>query len=88
MKMFNMSLVTEDAEMVENAVNIGIDSRLEGFTKSTFEFDNSSGVNRLNCQIHPSELQILIRRLLEDGDIHAEMLADSIVLVEYGIETV
>ncbi len=34
--MFNMQLVGEEAEIVVKVVNQGIDSRLEGFTKSTF----------------------------------------------------
>jgi hypothetical protein len=86
--MFDMSLTYDDLECVERIVNQGIDSRLEGFTQSTFYLDNSSGVLRLQCQVHSSELQVLIRRLLEDGDIHSEMLADDIVFVEYGYETV
>ena len=86
--MFDMSLVSEDAEMIENAVNIGIDSRLEGFTKSKFTIETHKGtLIRLNCQIHSSEMQVLIRRLLESGDIQAEMLADAIVYVEYDYET-
>ena len=86
--MFDMSLIPEDAEMVEAAVNIGIDSRLEGFTKSKFaiQTNHEGALVRLDCQIHLSEMQILIRRLLESGDIHAEMLADDIVFVEYDCE--
>ena len=84
--MFNMELSWSDTKTIKRIVNQGIDSRLEGFTKSSFIFNSSSG--KLDCQIHPSELQILIRRLLKDGDDDAEMLADDIVMVEYGYQTV
>ena len=84
--MFNMSLVFDDYEHVERAVNQGIDSRLEGFTRSTFDWRIESGIQRLECKIDSSEMQVLIRRLLEDGGEDAEMLADDIVMVEYGYE--
>jgi len=86
--MFDMSLTFDDFDAVERAVNLGIDSRLEGFTRSKFEVENVHGVNRLQCQIHPDEMQILIRRLLESGDCHDEDLADNIVYIEYGHETI
>jgi len=86
--MFEMSLTYDDITSVRNAVNQGIDSRLEGFTKSTFNWNHNEVVTRLDCQIHPSELQILIRRLLEDGSGNSEMLADSIVYVQYGYESI
>lgn len=44
---------------------------------------------KLHCQIHPDEMEILLRRLndLEDeGDENAGSLADSIVYVEYEVE--
>ena len=87
--MFDMSLVPEDARIIKRIVNRGIDSRLEGFTKSTFKMvvDKFNGY-RLQCKIHSSELQVLIRRLLEDNTENAEMLADDIVMVEYGYEVV
>jgi len=86
--MFDMSLTFDDFDAVERAVNQGIDSRLEGFTRSSFEVENVMGVWRLQCQVHEYELQILIRRLLEDGDLHSELLADDIVYIQYGVETV
>ena len=86
--MFNMSLVFDDYEIVERIVNLGIDSRLEGFTKSTFDWRIESGIQRLECKIDSSEMQVLIRRLLEDGSEDAEMLADDIVMVEYGVEII
>ncbi len=87
--MYDMSLVPHDAEVIRRIVNIGIDSRLEGFTQSIFNVvvDKYVG-SRLQCKIHSSEMQVLIRRLLESGDDHAEMLADDIVMVEYGYEAI
>jgi hypothetical protein len=83
---FEMSLVSDDLEMVEMAVNQGIDSRLEGFTRSKFEWNPTPYCLRLECKIHPDEIQVLIRRLVESGDCHAEDLADSIVYVLYDKE--
>ncbi len=53
-------------DVIVAAVNQGIDSHLEGFTKS--EFDN--GI----CFVHPDELHILVRRLLESDNEYAEDL--------------
>ena len=85
--MFDMSLTFDDYEIVERIVDRGIDSRLEGFTKSTFQFIIISGIQRLECKIHSSEMSILLRRLLEDDTEEAEMLADDIVSIEYDCET-
>lgn len=84
--MFEMSLVPKDAKIMQRIVNQGIDSRLEGFTKSNFEWDESSYISRLKCEIHPDEMQILIRRLLEDESEEAEEWADVIVYMAYGAE--
>jgi hypothetical protein len=83
---FNMSLGFDDYEIVEHIVNQGIDSRLEGFTKSVFYWEIVSGIQRLECKINSSEMQILIRRLLEDGGEDGEMLADDIVRIHYDCE--
>jgi len=88
MDMFNMSLTYNDAEVVRNAVNQGIDSRLEGFTRSQFQWSDDTGIPRLECQVDDSELQVLIRRLLESGDPDAEMLADNIIYVQYDYEVI
>lgn len=77
-----MSFVGKDRKNVIEAVNQGIDSRLEGFTRSKFS-DNG---HRLNSEVHPEELQILIRRLTESGDDDAQFLADDIVTAAYEIE--
>ena len=88
--MFDMSLTFDDIEIMQRVIQRGIDSRLEGFTrKSSFKFERSQGTKgilRLQCKIHSSEMSILLRRLLEDDTEEAEMLADSIVSVEYGYE--
>ena len=77
---------SEDQKNVIDAVNQGIDSRLEGFTRSAFKFDDTG---RLYCDISDStELQILLRRLLESNLYTAENLADSIVQCQYGIEII
>ena len=60
---YTMTIKTQDwwSEIAE-AVNKGIDSHLEALTcRSTF--DNSTGV----CNVHPDELHVLLRRLLDQG---------------------
>ena len=59
--------------VIAKAVNQGIDSYLEGFTRS--KFDNKTG----NVNIHPAEMSILLRRLLEDGSDEAMDLRQDIL---------
>jgi len=75
-----MSLVGNDRSNAIKAVNQGIDSRLEGFTRSAFS-DNG---HRLNCEVHAEELPILVRRLADSGNEDAELLADDLVEVAFG----
>lgn len=117
---FTMELAGEDADLMTEVVNQGIDSRLEGFTRSTFQWhihtmkgtsipikEWSAGggekrygrafTSKLHCAIHPDEMQILIRRLVEIGDYewgqisddemcdNAAGLADAIVEIHYGV---
>ena len=56
-----------DDKLFTEVVNQGIDSHLEGFTKSKFEIKNSSLGNRRIFNFHRSELPILLRRLEEIG---------------------
>ena len=75
----------DDMDMFKEVVNQGIDARLEGFTRSNFQ-ERNDGMWHLD--FHKDELQILIRRLLELDDEHAERWADDIVYAEYGVEGV
>lgn len=80
---FVAQLKNNDIQLVTNAVNQGIDSRLEGFVHSYFRMFH----DHLNVAISDyTELQILIRRLLESSNENAAMLADDIVFVVYDIE--
>lgn len=83
--MFTIELIASDAKHVIEAVNQGIDSRLTGFTKSIFI--PAKHYHALYCEIDESEMEVLIRRLLELGTEEAEMLADDIVYVHYGVES-
>ena len=86
---FHMSLVGDDIESVVTVVNQGIDARLTGFTESSFEWNQTPYCLRLECNIAISELEILIRRLNDLDEWGAPgQLADSIVLVQYGHETI
>ena len=57
---------------IAEAVNQGIDSHLEGFTRSTFQPD---GI----CSIHPEEMTILLRRLSESENEEAQQLRTDIL---------
>lgn len=55
---FPMTIRSQDEwEVIAGAVNMGIDSYLEAFTKSTF--DRNTG----KVEIHPEEMHIFLRRL-------------------------
>ena len=77
----------DDAELFTNVVSQGIDSRLEAFTESTFNYEGQ----RLVMDFADSELSILIRRLseLDDaGNDSAGQWVMDIVECEYGHETI
>ena len=57
----------EDDKLFVSVVNQGIDSHLEGFTKSKFEVKDTSIGKRRVLNFHKSELPILLRRLEELG---------------------
>jgi len=67
--------------VIAKAVNQGIDSHLEGFSRSTF--DNKTG----NCLIHPEEMTTFLRRLAESSDEEAWILRTDI-LSTLGIEEI
>jgi hypothetical protein len=73
--------------LLHKAFNAGIDSRLEAFTRSRFVAGGGEYGKDL-FDIDDSELSILIRRLCELGEDSADSLADDIVSVAYGVETV
>ena len=63
-----------DANIFRNVINQGIDSYLEGFTKS--EFSEKDG--RYIFNFHRTELHILIRRLEEIGTEQSMLWAEDI----------
>lgn len=73
-----------DLDVFIKAVNQGIDSRLEGFTRSKFT-DNGQ---RAILDFHPAELPIIIRRLIELDQDLADEWADDIVTAQYGQEII
>lgn len=77
---FPMTIKSQDEwSIIVEAVNKGIDSYLEAFTRSTFD------ANTGEVEIHPEEMHILLRRLEENfedtGDEEAYMLRDCIISV-------
>lgn len=85
-----MKLRGTDREIGTDVVDIGIDSHLEGFTRSSFSDDGRT----LFARVHVEEIPIFIRRLREYGDFfededladEAEALADDIEGVLEGDE--
>jgi len=71
----------EEWVTIAKAVNQGIDSHLEGFTRS--KFDHTTG----KCLIHPEEMTTFLRRLSENGDEVSSGLRGSI-LETLGIEEI
>lgn len=72
-------LGSTDLEIFIAVVNQGIDSRLEGFTRSEFT-DNGT---RAILNFDETELPILIRRLVELNTDEADFWADDIVEAAY-----
>jgi hypothetical protein len=77
---YTMQLVGKDAQVVHDAVNIGIDSHLEACyipeRGDRYEFkDTMVGdkilVQKLDCIVSFSSLPVLLRRLFETGDEQA-----------------
>ena len=83
---FTIKARNKDVELMAKVVNQGIDSRLEAFTKS--KFYNSDGYNHVDCDIHSSEMSILLRRLDELEDERADSLANGIIQVYYDKEII
>ncbi len=72
---YHMDLVGDDAQVVIDAVNQGIDSYLQAIIGSYF---NVSG-NRMSCEVTVNDLCVLLRRLFEDGSENAWSLRSSIL---------
>ena len=76
---YPMRLIPDDADVVMAAVNQGIDAHLEAcFVPDRGDSYEWSDTGRLNCNVSPESLPVLIRRLLESGDENAEYLASGI----------
>lgn len=90
---YPMDLVGMDAEVVKIAVNKGIDSRLEacfiparGDSYTVTDGGRFCG-RRLACKVSRESLPVLLRRLMELGNEHAEYLA-SCICETIGIELI
>ena len=77
---------SEDQTNVIQVYSQGIDSHLEGFTQSSHRRDDDGRLYLDIANVH--EFQILVRRLLELETEPAEMLADTMIYVQYDYETV
>ena len=81
---------SHDYKIIQKIVDMGIDSRLEGFTDSDFHLENKRGFYRLFVTIAENELSIFMRRLslLSYGHTPACNLENDILFSYYGIEIV
>jgi len=75
----SVSTHTEDFSIFKEVINKGLDARLEAFTESEFYIRD----DRLYLDIDDSEIQILIRRLLEVGTEDADNWAEDIINYTY-----
>lgn len=72
---------SDDHKIFDQIINQGIDSRLEGFTKSKFhEIDFG-----IYCDFHIDELNILLRRLEELNDPEADLWLHDIITIHYNL---
>ena len=87
MKTLPISVYTgsEDHKLFTDIVNMGIDSRLTGFTKSKFYYTEIG--SRLNLDFDMSEIEILLRRLSDIEDDDAESWLSDIIYSIYNVET-
>lgn len=75
---------SDDFLLFKGIVDIGIDSRLTGFTESNFHYEG----DRFFFDFAFGELEILIRRLIEletNTDLACQWV-DDIILFAYGYE--
>lgn len=82
---YSMSLVGNDAQIVKEAVNQGIDSHLEACFMQGEDSYEIAG-NRLNCRVSPKSLPVLLRRLFDTGFDDAMMLAQDILSTLHLVE--
>lgn len=75
---YTMSLVGEDREALQEAVNQGIDSHLEACYVPARGDSFTWGAWRLECKVSPESLPVLVRRLLESDNENAWSLASGI----------
>ena len=78
-----MELVGEDAAVMRAVVNQGIDAHLTAVVHSHFQWQG----HRLVCEVDHADMQIILRRLNDDGSDVALSLRSGI-LSTIGIEEV
>lgn len=69
---------SKDAKLFAKIINRGIDSDLEGFTKSKFDTKQTSNGRRLVLNFHKDEIPTLIKRLEDIGGEDALMWVEDI----------
>jgi hypothetical protein len=75
--MYPMKLRGDDADLIIDVVNQGIDSHLQAVTESTFEPVWDYGP-ALKCEVSYKDLSVILRRLMETGNEESDILARDI----------
>ena len=80
---YPMELARPDGAVVEQAVNQGIDSRLEACYSpdcgDLYEWEQRRFGAKLNCVVSAESMPVLLRRLSESGNENGELLASDIL---------
>ena len=76
---------SDDYKLFTDVVNMGIDARLTGFTRSKFYYTDLG--SRLNLDFDMAEIEILLRRLSDIEDESAESWVSDIIYSIYDVET-
>jgi hypothetical protein len=63
---------SDDAKLIRQVVNVGIDSHLEAITNARFATECTSMGSRLHCVFAPNDMNVLLRRLYEHWDVHGD----------------
>lgn len=74
-----MTQHSSDFKLFKKVINQGIDSHLEGFTKSKFSYNKEE--KRCFFDFHDSEISILVRRLKQINTYNSNLWVEDLSLI-------
>jgi len=87
---YKMSLVGDDAKVVIEAVNVGIDAHLEAANikerGDSYKPVRTKFINRLEACVSPESLAVLVRRLSEMDD-GLDLATNILITLGFDVET-